>query len=242
MGEILDELSQVEDQIANYGREQIAEGEVLFTHSASTTVQKFLLKAAEKRKFTVFHAETFPNENKAVYDILLGKAKTRNNDDPLSKDEFLKPLTAAGIDVIFCKDVETVAVMCRVHKVILSPSIVLANGGLVAAAGARLVALAAKAHSVPVIVLSGVYKLSPEHPHNPQSLIEYGDPSKVLSHRHPLAKRVEVVNPLTDYVAPELVDLYITNLGPCALSYLYRIIEDHYNPADIKFNQQDLTI
>lgn len=213
MEEILDELSQVEDQIAGYGPDQIVEGEYLFTHAASITVQKFLLKAAQTRKFTVFHAETFPNENEAVYDTLVGLVKDKTAEESLDKEAFMKPLVSAGIEVIFCKDPSIFAVMSRVHKVIISPRTVFVNGGMVASAGARLIAKAAQAHKIPVIVLCGVYKLSPEYPFDIESLIEYGNPSKVLSyHEGRLLDRLEVENPMTDYVPPELVNLYITNM------------------------------
>ncbi len=43
----------------------------------------------------------------------------------------------------------------------------LANGGVMAAVGTHLVALAAKKHSVPFVVLVGLHKLSPLFPHDP---------------------------------------------------------------------------
>lgn len=90
----------------------------------------------------------------------------------------------------------------------------MANGGLVAAAGARIIAKAAHKHRTPVIVLSGVYKLSPQYPFNDlEGIIEYGDTGKVISYEEgDLVDKVDVDNPLYDYVPPDLVDLYITNL------------------------------
>lgn len=44
---------------------------------------------------------------------------------------------------------------------------VLANGGVIAPAGVHMVALAAKRHSVPFVVLVGLHKLSPLFPHDP---------------------------------------------------------------------------
>ena len=43
----------------------------------------------------------------------------------------------------------------------------LANGGVMAAVGARLVALSAQRHAVPFVVLAGLHKLSPLFPHDP---------------------------------------------------------------------------
>lgn len=44
---------------------------------------------------------------------------------------------------------------------------VLANGGVIAPSGVHMVALAAKRHSVPFVVLVGLHKLSPLFPHDP---------------------------------------------------------------------------
>ena len=83
-------------------------------------------------------------------------------------------------------------------------------------------------------MLSGVYKLSPVFPFDVQELIEYGDPSKVVPYEDgEFMDKVDVVNPLFDFVQAESVDLYITNLGGCAPSFLYRIVADHYRNEDI---------
>lgn len=211
--EIIDELGQVDDQIAGYALDHIHSNEIILTYTSSVTVQKFLLKAATKRKFTVIHAETFPNNHDATHATVTGSTTNNNNEDELSSDSFQKPLTAAGITVILIPDAAVFALMSRVNKVILGTHVVLANGGLVAAAGARAIAQAARMHRTPVVVVTGVYKLSPVYPFDFESLIEYGDASKVFGYEDgDLLDKVDVENPLFDYVPAELVDLYITNL------------------------------
>jgi translation initiation factor eIF-2B subunit beta len=209
--EIIDELGQVDDQIAAYALDHIHSNEIILTHTSSTTVQKFLLKAAAKRKFTVIHAESYPNNHDAVHATVSGAAI--NEDDNLGLEAFQKPLIEHGITVILIPDSAVFALMSRVNKVILGTHSVLANGGLIAAAGTRIIARAAKVHQTPVVVVSGVYKLSPVYPFDFDSLIEYGDPSKVLSYEDgDLVDQIDVQNPIYDYVPAELVDLYITNL------------------------------
>jgi translation initiation factor eIF-2B subunit beta len=212
--EIIDELDQVDDQIAAYAQEHIHSNEVILTHSSSLSVQKFLLKAAEKRKFTVIVAESYPNDHEATHVAVTGKvSKDLEGADEMSTESFLKPLSTAGITVILMTDATIFAIMSRVNKVILATHAVIANGGLIAAAGARIIAKAAKVHRTPVIVVSGVYKLSPEYPFEFESLIEYGDPGSIIGYDEGiLVENLEVDNPVYDYVPPELVDLYITNL------------------------------
>lgn len=210
--EILDELEQADDQTAAYAQEHIHSNEVILTHSSSVSVYKFLLKAAEKRKFTVIIVESYPNDHEDTHLAVMGKMK-----DPESEDEdsetYLKSLQSAGITVVLVTDASIFALMSRVNKVILATHAVIANGGLVAAAGARIIAKAAKVHRTPVIVVSGVYKFSPEYPFEFASLIEYGDPGSIVGYDDgALVDNLDVDNPLYDYVPPELVDLYITNL------------------------------
>lgn len=210
--ELLDELEQVDDQIASSALDHIHENELILTHTSSQTVQRFLLAAARKRKFTVIHAEAYPNDHIATHaTVLHGHSKNVDEDD--EPEDRWKPLRALGITVILIPDTAIFALMSRVNKVLLSPHTVLANGGLVAAAGALGIAQAAKHHKTPVVCVSGVFKLSPIYPFDTDELIEYGDPSVVVPYEDGAAvEGIEVVNPIFDYVSPDLVDLYITNL------------------------------
>lgn len=220
INEIIDELGQVDDQIAAYALDHIHSNEIILTHTSSTTVQRFLLKAAAKRKFTVIHAESYPNNHEATHATVSGTSP--HDDEILSTEAFQKPLIALGITVILIPDSAVFALMSRVNKVILGTHSVLANGGLIAAAGTRVIARAAKVHQTPVVVVSGVYKLSPVYPFDFDSLIEYGDSSKVIGYEDgDLVDQIDVQNPLYDYVPAELVDLYITNLWVCPSSSFF---------------------
>lgn len=231
--ELLDELDVVDTQIAESAVDFIHSGETILTHTSSQTVQKFLSTAARKRKFTVIHAEAYPDDHETTHATILNGSK-KSADDGDEVDERWKPLTEMGITVIMIPDTAVFALMSRINKVLLAPHAVLADGSLVAAAGASTIAHAAQAHKVPVVVLSGVYKLSPVFPFDAQELIEYGDPSKVVPYEDgEFMDKVDVVNPVFDFVEAESVDLYITNLGGCAPSFLYRIVADHYRSEDI---------
>ncbi|KAF2117821.1 translation initiation factor eIF-2B subunit beta [Lophiotrema nucula] len=229
--EIQDELEQTDDSIADNALHHIHSNEIILTHTASSTVQKFLLAAARKRKFTVVHVETHPHDHTATHSILLTGKKRDAEDD---EEDSWKPLRSAGIQVVMIPDSHVYAIMSQVNKVILATHTVLANGALVAASGARMIASAAKAHQTPVVVVSGLYKLSPVYPFDIDELIEYGDAGSVVPYEDgDFVDLVDVENPLYDYVPADLVDLYITNLGGHAPSYLYRIVADHYRTEDI---------
>ncbi|KAL8702200.1 MAG: hypothetical protein Q9224_000115 [Gallowayella concinna] len=209
--EVIDELNQVDDQIAGYALDHVHAGEMVLTHTPSMTVQKFFLKAAAKRKFTVVYAETSPNDHQATH--VTATPDSVRDEAEENSERFLKSMTMAGVTVILVPFSAVFALMSRINKVVLDTHVVLADGGLVAAAGARIVSKAASAYHTPVVVLSGVYKLSPVYPLNVGAFIEFGDPKDIIGFQHGgLSQKVDIENPLFDYVPAYLVDLFITNL------------------------------
>lgn len=124
-----------------------------------------------------------------------------------------KSLSAAGISTFLVPDSSIYAIMSRVSKVILGAHAILANGGMFAITGTLLAATAARAHSTPVVVCAGQFKLTPlwnlYHEHG---ALDFSDPSSVLGFEEgSLVDKVDVINPYYDYVRPDLVDAYITN-------------------------------
>lgn len=207
--EIIEEVKQADEQIAGFALEHIHPNEIILTHSASETVRRFLIKAASKRKFTVFWAEGSRNDVHATHPMLISeKGKTSESNSDRHKN-----LKNAGITVILIPDSAVFAVMSRVNKVILDAHAVTGDGGLIASSGSSNIARAAKFHRVPVMVLSGVYKLSPVYPFDVSAYLEEADLEKIV----PFEDRksvgsIEIVNPRFDYVSPEFIDIYITNL------------------------------
>lgn len=247
--EIIDEINEADDEICGAALEQIHPQETIFTYSSSLTVQRFLLKASSKRKFTVIHAESYPNNHLKTHSLLTGKqdssstnptsSREDDDDENLPSDSFSKPLTSAGITVIMIPDSSIFALMPRCSKVILDTHAVLTNGSLVAAAGTKTVIKAAKFHRVPVLVLAATYKLSPLYPYNPYDLVAYGDAGKVVPFqdaelREGLVSGVK--NPLYDFVDAGDVDLFVTNQVPAVVSsgYLYRVVRDQYRDEDLE--------
>lgn len=232
---LITEIQKVDDDIAQFAHEHIHSNEIILTTGYSATVQKFLIRAASvgKGPFTVIVAEGYPNDYEKVHGMIAGDPE--ENPPPASFVEtsylnFQRALTKAGITVIMIPDSAVFAMMSRVNKVILGTHAVTANGGLVAQAGTAVIARAAKEHRTPVVVVAGVYKVSPLHPFDFEGIAEAGNPNDALPWEDgefrdllyvstftltleaKFIDTVETVNVLYDYVPPELVDLYITNL------------------------------
>ncbi|KAF9121233.1 GCD complex subunit gcd7 [Mortierella sp. 14UC] len=214
--EIKDELENIYDSIKNQASLQIHSNEIIMTIGRSKTVEEFLKMAAVKRKFQVLVAESAPS---------------------YSGQDMAVELSKAGIETTVIPDSAVFAVMSRVNKVILGTHAVLANGGLVAISGTHMMAAAAKHHSIPVVVCTGLYKLSPLYPYDEDSFNVTFNPDSVLGFEEgDLIDKVTVTNPYYDYVSPDFVNLFITNQGGHPPSYLYRLIVENYDPNDHTFD------
>lgn len=214
--DLIDEIINVNEGLENMSVDLIHDNEILLTPTPSSeTVLQFLIKARSKRKFTVLVTESYPNEIEEAH-------------------KFVKTLADNQIDTILIPDTTTFAVMSRVGKVIVGSKTVFANGGCLSASGVSSVVECAKEHKTPVFAVAGLYKLSPLYPFNRNDLIEVGNSGKVLNYAdHELLENVDVItNPLNDYIPPENIDIFITNIGGFAPSFIYRIVLDNYKPED----------
>lgn len=214
--DLIDEISNVKEELENMATDLIHENEVLLTATpTSDTVLQFLIKAGLKRKFTVLVTECYPNDVEEAH-------------------KFVTALSKHNIESVLIPDSTVFAVMSRVGKVILGANAVFANGGCLSNAGVANVVECAKEHKTPVFGVAGLYKLSPMYPFNRDNLIEVGNSGKVLNYDNfDFVDNVDVVtNPLGDYIPPEHIDIFITNIGGFAPSFIYRIVLDNYKVED----------
>ena len=121
-------------------------------------------------------------------------------------------LMKAGMTTVLIPDSSIYTLMSRVNKVIMGAHAIFANGGIFAKTGSLLAASAARAHTTPVIVCSGQFKLTPRwNLYHEYSAVDFGDPTPLLGPEDGDLVDVELVNPFYDYVKPELLDMIITN-------------------------------
>ncbi|KAI8925806.1 hypothetical protein BC831DRAFT_459496 [Entophlyctis helioformis] len=208
ISEMIDELETASSNIASQALEHIHSNEIILTVGGSPVVEQFLKEAAKLRRFQVLVTEAAP-----WYD----------------GQEMAASLAAAGIDTTLVTDSAIFAVMSRANKVILGAHAVLANGGVVAVSGSHIVASSAKHHSTPVVVLAGLHTISPTYPYDtgvfnlcvsPNAANNFENAEKL--------KDVDLPTPLYDYVAPEFVSLFITNIGPHPPTYIQRLVSESY--------------
>jgi len=94
------------------------------------------------------------------------------------------------------------------------------------------------------VVLSGVYKICPDwtwiggdlnatmdgNGMNPGEVLAFDEEGRDDGDGD---GELEIVNPNLDYIPPELVDVFITNVGEHPPSYVYRLIKENYAEQDL---------
>ncbi|XP_041359982.1 translation initiation factor eIF-2B subunit beta-like isoform X2 [Gigantopelta aegis] len=214
INELRTELDTSADNIATQALEHIHSNEVIMTAGWSKTVQAFLKDAARKRKFQVIVVECAP--------FFYGQ-------------ELAVSLAKLDIETTVITDSAVFAIMSRVNKVIIGTHTVMANGGLKSINGSHAIALAAKHYSVPLIVCAAMYKLSPQFlfSYDQDAFNKFVSPHDVMKFSAgEILSKVHIQNPIFDYVPPELVTLFISNIGGNAPSYVYRLLSELYHPED----------
>lgn len=220
INELLQEIDNYHAQVADQALQHIHHKEVIMTCGRSHAVLQFLLEAKKKRTFEVFVAEGAP----------------RYQGQTLARE-----LADASLQTTLVTDAAVLALISRVNMVIVGAHAVMANGGVMVPVGLHMVALAARRHAVPFVVLAGLHKLCPQYPHNPyilmndmkspSDIIDFGDISD-CSDGGAGRSSLRTVNPTFDYVPPDLVNLLITDIGGHTPSYVYRIVAEYYSPED----------
>ena len=228
ISEYVDEFDNTQEALCKQADQHVREGEVILTYGHSATIETFLVRAAERRKFTVIVAQSSP--------FTTGQTMTKNLKARDSKE---------NIDVKLVADASIFAMMSDVGKVIIGTQYVLANGGVIAEAGTKGIALAAKHYNVPVLVIAASEKFCPYFPVDRQcsALVKLmdvsdqpwtneGNPHMVRPFAEAGKHGVHVVNAVSDYIEPDFLTLFISNEDTFASSYVYRLISESYNPED----------
>ncbi|KAG0669460.1 Translation initiation factor eIF-2B subunit beta [Kluyveromyces marxianus] len=224
--DLIDEIKNIDDGIQQIAIELIHDKEILLTPTPdSKTVLRFLLKARDRhsRNFTVLVTEGFPNNTAVAH-------------------EFAKKLSEHDIETIVIPDSAVFALMPRVGKVILGAKTVFTNGGTISStAGVSSVCECAREFKTPVFAVAGLYKLSPLYPFDVEKMVEIGGSQHVLpttENDRVGTVALETINPIADYIPPENIDIFITNIGGFAPSFIYRVVWDNYKQEDVNLEEK----
>ena len=157
--DVQDEIELSRQSVTDQAKEHINDNDLILTYHISETLISFFKEASKTSRFEVIVLETAPT---------------------FEGHKTAKILADLGIQTNLLQDSAVFAVMSRVDKVMISAHGIMANGGLVSASGALMIAHAAKAHQVPVFVLGAVYKFTPLHPIDSLTFNEFLAPEKIF--------------------------------------------------------------
>ena len=186
-------LDESVQQIAEIGARRIKEGDVIMTHSYSSSVIAILKKAHHQHKRPkVFVTETRPE---------------------LEGRDVARELAAEGINATLIIDSAVSHFIEDSDKVLIGAEAVAANGAIVNKIGTATIAAVAQRARVRVYAAASTYKFSPETMLGELIEIEERDPSYVLGGRKWKAPHLTVRNPAFDVTSPQDIDLIITERG-----------------------------
>ncbi|RPB16096.1 nagb/rpia/CoA transferase-like protein [Morchella conica CCBAS932] len=230
--ELIEELDSCETNLAEYAMNVIHRNEVILTYGFPSTVQRLLLRAAQKRDFTVVVVEGSLNVYRKTHNAVMNKDTANEEDEDAAELAARKSLQDRGIQVIVISDSDVINFMGRVNKVILGTEYVFADGSLLAPAGTKNIVRAAKARNTPVVVLSGSYALCPITTFFEDQWIEMGAPKTVDFQEGYVIDNVEMPNPMVDFIPGSYVGYFVTNNGIVAPNAMYRATLDLYHMSE----------
>ena len=195
------------EEIANSGKELIAEGDVILTFARSSVVEKVLLRAHEAGK---------------SFEVVVVGA--RPHKEGL---ELLKRLTDAKIRCRYGQLSSVSYMLQEVNKVFLGAGALLSNGAVLARAGTAMVAMMARTQRKPVLVFAESYKFSERVHLDSVVFNELGDPEELIlgdsqdgeiASKDPLCDwrdvpSLKLLNLSYDVTHSEFVDVIVTELG-----------------------------
>lgn len=222
--EVTEEMEAAASNVAAQSGDFVTSGAVVMTTpsaGAGTGLTEAFLRDAMKKRggegFGVIVAEGAPRCD--------GHAMARSLAERGAKD----------VSVI-C-DSAVYATMPNVKLCVLSAVGVLADGTALTRSGAYNIALAAKAHSVPVIVLAGSYVISPKSRDEDgfDRAVGLGSPATALGYGEKGADPdAVVINPALEYVPPELISVFVTDHGAHCPGFIKVLLDEMYSPLDVK--------
>ncbi len=215
---LIKEINEVRDAVAEVGSRRIEDGDVILTHSYSSTILQMFKKALTRGiRFEVYITESRPVGEGKVMASLIGKL---------------------GVKTTLIVDSSVRYVMKNVDKVFVGADAIAANGAVVNKVGTSAIALAAKEARTRVFVVAGLYKFGVETVFG--ELIEsvvLNDPELILPKEAlpQLAGKVLIKAPLFDVTPPEYIDAIITEKGLIAPQAIMLLIKEIYGwPPKVK--------
>lgn len=210
--QLIDDLDQSHSLIVENADNHINDNDIILTANYSDQLHEFLVEASKSKSFNVIVAESYPS---------------------LKGLEMANKLFKSGIKTTLISDSSIFSIMPRISKVLIGTRSVMANGGLISYNGVYNICLAAQTFSIPVIVLSGSFKLTPMYPFDHETFNEQLSPDTIYNCKYDGdLSNITFNSPAYDYVPPEFISMFVTDKGDFHPSYMYRLFNEFYSQQD----------
>ncbi|XP_068625882.1 uncharacterized protein [Battus philenor] len=214
IAELRAELEASVPAVCSQARSHVHADELVLTYGAGALAERFLRAAAAAARYRLVLAESC---------------------DVAESQAMAARLSAVGVRVTLVSAAAATALMSRVNKVVLSVTAALPGGAALARAGSHAVTLAAHHYSVPVLALAPLHKLSPLHACEQHHFNGLASAHAAIPYQSGESALAHVVAPRYDFVPPNHITLFITNLGGSSPSYMYRLLSELYDPSDYQW-------
>jgi len=209
---LLESLESTSSEINKQSDEHIINNDIILTSNYSGQLLEFLVEASKNKSFHVIVAESAPS---------------------LSGLQMANALAKVGIKTTVIDDNSIFAIMPRVNKVIIGTRAVMANGGLISYNGVYNICLAAQTYSIPIVVVAGIFKLTPMYPFDHETFNEQLSPDKIYNCEYEgNIENISFNSPAYDYIPPEFITIFVTNEGSQNPSYIYRLFNENFSQQD----------
>ena len=215
---LISEINSISETITKQKeiKDLISDGDIILTSNYSEQVAKILAENKKTKNFKVFVCESAP------------KLREKSQVEELKKIKLV-------LTVIEDDDIYSVMKKYTKVKVLLGAKGILVNGGLITYGGAYNICLLAKMFSNPVIIVGGTTKLTPMYSFKHELYNEYLSPDlifgKNMDYKGDISN-IQFNNPSLDYVPPNLISMYATDIGILNPNYLYKNFNDMYDLED----------
>ena len=213
-------LEESIQQIAEIGARRLKSGDVIVTHSYSSSVLAILKKAHQQgKRLRVFVTETRPE---------------------LEGQDVARELASEGIDTTLIIDSAVSHFIEDSDKVMVGAEAVAANGAIVNKIGTAMIAAVAQRARVRVFVAASTYKFSPETMFGELIEIEERASSYVLEDVELKQPNLKVRNPAFDVTSPQDIDLIITERGVIPPQAAIMIVREQIGPLIFASHERGL--
>ena len=215
---LIAEMSSISETITEKKeiKDLISDNDIILTTNYSEQIVKILSENKRTKKFKVFVCESAP------------KLREKSMSEELKKIK---------LDVTTVENDDIYSVMKKYTKVkvFLGAKAILNNGGLITYGGSYNICLLASMFSNPVIIAAGATKLTPMYSFKHEFYNEYLSPDlifgKNMNYNGDISN-IQFNTPSLDYIPPNLISMYATDIGILNPKFLYKNFNEMYDLED----------